>query len=52
MVARRILYLNAMAEAGLGEGDMAKIRFLGAPLAECRFKFKAHKKMAEVYKLN
>lgn len=47
----RILYLQAMAEAGLGEGDLAKIRFLGAPLAECRFKFKAHKKMAEVYKL-
>ena len=47
----RILYLKAMAEAGMGEGDPAKIRFLGAPLDECRFKFKPHKKMAEIYKL-
>ncbi|MDH4196473.1 MAG: DUF362 domain-containing protein [Candidatus Aminicenantes bacterium] len=47
----RILYLKAMAEAGMGQGDLAKIRVLGAPLDQCRFKFKAHKKMAEIYQL-
>jgi uncharacterized protein (DUF362 family) len=47
----RILYLRAMAEAGMGEGDPRKVRVVGAPLAGCRFQFKAHKKMAEIYKL-
>jgi uncharacterized protein (DUF362 family) len=47
----RILYLKAMADAGMGQGDLSKIRVVGAPLDECRFKFKAHKKMAEIYKL-
>jgi len=48
----RILYLKAMAEAGMGQGDLGKIRVIGAPLAECRFKFKVHKKMAEIYQLS
>jgi uncharacterized protein (DUF362 family) len=47
----RILYLKAMAGAGMGQGDLAKIRVVGAPLDECRFKFKAGEKMAEIYKL-
>ncbi|MCJ7487871.1 MAG: hypothetical protein MUQ25_17130 [Candidatus Aminicenantes bacterium] len=47
----RILYLKAMAEAGMGQGDLGKIRVIGAPLDECRFKFKVHKKMAEIYQL-
>jgi uncharacterized protein (DUF362 family) len=47
----RILYLKAMAEAGMGQGDMGKIRVIGTPLDECRFKFKVGKKMAEIYHL-
>jgi len=47
----QILYLRAMAEAGMGEGDLGRIRVVGAPLAECRFEFKAHKEMAKIYKL-
>jgi uncharacterized protein (DUF362 family) len=48
---RRILYLKSMAEAGLGQGDLAKVRFVGAPFDECRFKFKVGEKMAEIYQL-
>jgi len=47
----RILYLKAMTDAGLGQGDPAKIRVVGGPLDECRFKFKVGKKMAEIYRL-
>ena len=47
----RILYLKAMADAGLGQGDQAKIRMVGAPLDACRFKFKVGEKMAEIYQL-
>jgi uncharacterized protein (DUF362 family) len=47
----RILYLKAMAEAGMGQGDLGKIRVIGAPLDECRFKFKVGTKMAELYQL-
>jgi uncharacterized protein (DUF362 family) len=47
----RILYLKAMAEAGLGQADLAKIEVVGARLDECRFKFKIHKEMADLYQL-
>jgi uncharacterized protein (DUF362 family) len=47
----RILYLKAMADAGLGQGDLAKVRIVGAPLDDCRFKFKIHKEMADIYGL-
>jgi uncharacterized protein (DUF362 family) len=47
----RILYLRAMADAGMGQGDLGKIDIVGAPLEECRFKFKIHQEMADVYKL-
>jgi len=47
----RILYLRAMTEAGMGQGDLAKIRFAGAPLDECRFKFKVGEAMAKIYEL-
>lgn len=47
----RILYLKAMADAGMGQGDLGKIRVVGAPLEECRFQFKVGEKMAEIYKL-
>jgi uncharacterized protein (DUF362 family) len=47
----KILYLAAMAKAGMGQGDMARIKVLGTPLDQCLYKFKPHKKVAEVYKL-
>jgi uncharacterized protein (DUF362 family) len=47
----RILYLKAMADAGLGQGDLAKVQIVGAPLDDCRFKFKIHKEMADIYGL-
>jgi uncharacterized protein (DUF362 family) len=47
----RILYLKAMSDAGMGQGDLGKIRVVGAPLDECRFKFKVHKTMADIYQL-
>ena len=48
---QKILYLSAMAKAGMGQGDMAKIRVLGTPLDQCLYKFKPHKHVAEVYNL-
>ena len=48
---RKILYLSAMAKAGMGQGDMERIKVLGTPLAQCLYKFKPHKHVAEVYKL-
>jgi uncharacterized protein (DUF362 family) len=46
----KILYLAAMTKAGMGQGDMAKIKILGTPLEQCLYKFKPHRKVAEVYK--
>ena len=46
----KILYLAAMIRAGMGQGDVAKIKVLGTPLDQCLYKFKPHKKVAEVYK--
>jgi uncharacterized protein (DUF362 family) len=46
-----VLYLSAMAEAGMGQGSLEKIKILGTPLGQCLYKFKPHQKMAEVYKL-
>ena len=47
----RIPYLKAMADAGMGQGDLGKVRVVGAPLEDCRFKFKVHKEMADIYGL-
>jgi len=47
----RILYLKAMADAGMGQGELGKIDIVGARLEECRFKFKVGEKMAEIYQL-
>jgi hypothetical protein len=35
----------------MGQGDLGKVNILGAPLDECLYKFKPHKKMAEIYNL-
>ncbi len=48
---KTINYLAAMAEAGMGQGDYAKIQLLGTPLDQCLCKYKPNEKMAELYKL-
>ena len=47
----QILYLTAMAEAGMGQGDLSKIQTLGTPMEECQCHFKPSDRMAEVYQL-
>lgn len=48
---RMINYLNAMAAAGLGQGETDKIQLLGTPLDQCVMKYKPNERMAELYKL-
>ena len=48
---RMINYLNAMAAAGLGQGEYDKIQLLGTPLDQCVMKYKPNERMAELYKL-
>ncbi len=45
----RIMYLTAMAEAGMGQGDLTKIEVLGTPPEQCQYNFKLHKKLEEAY---
>jgi len=45
----QIMYLVCMAEAGMGQGDLSKIKVLGTPIAECQYKFRPHVKMTEAY---
>jgi uncharacterized protein (DUF362 family) len=47
----QILYLTAMTEAGMGQGDLSKIQTLGTPLEVCQCHFKPAERMAEVYQL-
>jgi len=44
-------YLNVMAEAGMGQGDIGKIELVGTPLEQCIMKYKPNQRMAELYKL-
>jgi len=48
---RMVNYLSALAEAGMGQGDMDKIQLLGTPLERCVMKYKPNARMAELYKL-
>jgi uncharacterized protein (DUF362 family) len=48
---KRVLYLSAMTEAGMGQGETEKIKVLGTPLDQCLYKFKPHQDMARLYKL-
>ena len=48
---KRVLYLSSMTEAGLGQGEIEKIRVLGTPLDQCLYHYKPHEEMAELYKL-
>ncbi len=48
---KKINYLTAMDEAGLGQGDLEKIKVLGTPLDQCLYHFKVDEKTAEIYRL-
>ena len=47
----QIMYLTAMAEAGMGQGDLNKIEVLGTPPAQCQYHFKPNRRMTEPYGL-
>jgi len=47
----QIMYMMAMAEAGMGQADMSKIEVLGTPPEQCQYHFKPHDKMVEPYGL-
>ncbi len=49
--ATKILYLSAMTEAGMGQGDLAKIDVVGTPLGDCLYTFKPNKDVAKAYGL-
>lgn len=36
---KKILYLSAMTQAGMGQGDLERIRILGSPLEDCLYRF-------------
>jgi uncharacterized protein (DUF362 family) len=48
----KILYLTALAEAGMGQGDLTKVQVLGTPLDQCQYKFKPNQKLVESYGLS
>lgn len=48
---KRVLYLTSMAEAGMGQGDLEKIKILGTPLSQCLYRFKPHVDMARIFEL-
>jgi len=45
-----VLYLRAMREGGLGQGDPEKITILGTPLDQCLYRFKVNKRLVDIYK--
>ena len=47
----QIMYLTALAEAGMGQGDFSKMKILGTPAEECQYQFKPSKHMVEAYGL-
>ena len=47
----RIGYLEALAYAGMGQGDMSKIKVIGEKLEDCQFNFRPHNFMAKCYGL-
>ena len=45
----KIMYLTAMAEAGMGQGDLGKVEVVGTPVGQCQYKFKLNKRLEEAY---
>jgi uncharacterized protein (DUF362 family) len=48
---KNVNYLRAMAEAGMGQGDLDKMTLLGTPLDQCVRPFKPNRHMADLYGL-
>jgi uncharacterized protein (DUF362 family) len=48
---QKILYLTSLAKAGMGQGDLSKIKVLGTPAEECQYHFKPHQRLIEPYGL-
>ena len=48
---KKIMYLNAMADTGMGQGDYDKIKLLGSTLQQCQCKFKPADHLIEPYGL-
>jgi uncharacterized protein (DUF362 family) len=48
----KIPVLAAMAEAGMGQGDLTKVQVVGTPADQCQFKFKPNEKIAQSYGLS
>jgi uncharacterized protein (DUF362 family) len=46
---KQIIYLTAMAEAGMGQGDLSKVQVLGTGPEKCQYKFKINDLLAEPY---
>ena len=44
-----IMYLQAMTQAGMGQGDLDKITILGNTMKECQCQFRISKKLVEAY---
>jgi uncharacterized protein (DUF362 family) len=49
---KSVLYLSAMADAGLGQGSPDRIRMTGTPLEQCRYKFRANSRLIGLYGLS
>jgi uncharacterized protein (DUF362 family) len=47
----KIMYLTAMAEAGMGQGDLTKVEVVGTPVEQCQYKFKPNEKLIGSYGL-
>lgn len=48
----KVPYLTAMAGAGMGQGDLAKVQVLGTPVEQCQYKFKPNEKIVGSYGLS
>jgi uncharacterized protein (DUF362 family) len=49
---KKVNYLAAMAEAGMGQGELGKMTLLGTPLDQCVRPYKPNQHMAELYGLH
>ena len=47
----QVMYLTALTEAGMGQGDISKIQVLGTPAEQCQYHFKPSRLMAQPYGL-
>jgi len=47
----QIMYLAAMTEAGMGQGDLSKVQVLGTPADQCQYHFKPARQLVGAYGL-